>query len=231
MLVDRIISIEGARGRLGPGRIVTEHDVLPEAWYLDADRAPVCISVEAGQADLFLCSYLGIDLEVQGRRAYRLLDAAVTFHRGLPHPGEVIRYEKPTIAAINGHALGGGLELALTCDLRFMGEDSGRIGLPEVRLGMIPALGGSQRLPPLAPAGRSSRYRPQAISPAMPRDMRATSQYIRFSSSLGPGAGAPSGIRYRIAAQGPAVANNIGQHRLGQIHGNGKTHTLGTAGA
>ena len=67
MLVDRIISIEGARGRLGPGRIVTEHDVLPEAWYLDADRAPVCISVEAGQADLFLCSYLRIDLEAQRR--------------------------------------------------------------------------------------------------------------------------------------------------------------------
>lgn len=53
----------------------------------------------------------------------------------------------PTIAAINGHALGGGLELALTCDFRFMGKDSGRIGLPEVRLGMIPAFGGTQRLP------------------------------------------------------------------------------------
>lgn len=53
----------------------------------------------------------------------------------------------PTIAAINGHALGGGLELALTCDFRFMGEDAGRIGLPEVRLGMIPAFGGTQRLP------------------------------------------------------------------------------------
>ena len=53
----------------------------------------------------------------------------------------------PTVAAINGHALGGGLELALTCDFRFMGRDSGRIGLPEVRLGMIPAFGGTQRLP------------------------------------------------------------------------------------
>jgi 3-hydroxymyristoyl/3-hydroxydecanoyl-(acyl carrier protein) dehydratase len=93
MLVDRIISIEGNKGQLGPGRIVTEHDVRPHAWYLDADRAPVCISVEAGQADLFLCSYLGIDLEVQGERTYRLLDAAVTFHRGLPRPGDVIRYE------------------------------------------------------------------------------------------------------------------------------------------
>ena len=53
----------------------------------------------------------------------------------------------PTVAAINGHALGGGLELALCCDFRFMGEDSGVIGLPEVRLGMIPAFGGTQRLP------------------------------------------------------------------------------------
>jgi enoyl-CoA hydratase/carnithine racemase len=61
----------------------------------------------------------------------------------------------PTVAAINGHALGGGLELALTCDLRFMGEDSGRIGLPEVRLGMIPALGGTQRLPPLVGKGKA----------------------------------------------------------------------------
>jgi len=61
----------------------------------------------------------------------------------------------PTIAAINGHALGGGLELALACDLRFMGSDSGRIGLPEVRLGMIPALGGTQRLPLLVGKGRA----------------------------------------------------------------------------
>jgi PfaB family protein len=93
MLVDRILCVEGKKGILGPGRIVTEHDVLPGAWYLDGDRAPVCISVEAGQADLFLSSYLGIDLEVKGERTYRLLDAAVTFHRGLPRPGDVIRYE------------------------------------------------------------------------------------------------------------------------------------------
>jgi 3-oxoacyl-(acyl-carrier-protein) synthase/3-hydroxymyristoyl/3-hydroxydecanoyl-(acyl carrier protein) dehydratase len=93
MLVDRIISIEGRRGELGAGRIVTEHDVLPGAWYLDNDTCPACISIEAGQADLFLCAYLGIDLAVQGRRAYRLLDATVTCHRGLPRPGEVVRYD------------------------------------------------------------------------------------------------------------------------------------------
>jgi len=93
MLVDRIISVEGEKGSLGSGRVVTEHDVLPDAWYLDGGRAPVCISVEAGQADLFLCSYLGIDHAVKGKRSYRLLDAVVKFHRGLPRPGDVIRYE------------------------------------------------------------------------------------------------------------------------------------------
>ena len=93
MLVDRILSVEGQMLSMDSGRVVTEHDVLPGAWYLDGDRAPVCISVEAGQADLFMCSYLGIDHQVKGSRAYRLLDAVVTFHRGLPRPGDTIRYE------------------------------------------------------------------------------------------------------------------------------------------
>jgi len=93
MLVDRIISVQGKMLSMESGRVVTEHDVLPGAWYLDGGRAPVCISVEAGQADLFLSSYLGIDHQVKGERAYRLLDAVVTFHRGLPRPRETIRYE------------------------------------------------------------------------------------------------------------------------------------------
>lgn len=93
MLVDRILKVEGEKLSLGAGRVITEHDVQPDAWYLDGRRAPVCISVEAGQADLFLSGYLGIDHAVQGTRNYRLLDAQVTFHRGLPHPGDTIRYD------------------------------------------------------------------------------------------------------------------------------------------
>ncbi|MBX3394128.1 MAG: type I polyketide synthase [Phycisphaerae bacterium] len=93
MLVDRIMRVEGEKGSLTRGRVVTEHDVSPSAWYLDGGRAPVCITVEAGQADLFLSSYLGIDLRVKGLRAYRLLDATVEFHRDLPMPGETIRYD------------------------------------------------------------------------------------------------------------------------------------------
>ncbi len=92
MLVDRILSIDGEMGSLSSGKIVTEHDVLPGAWYLDGDKAPVSISIEAGQADLFLSSYLGIDHAVKGKRRYRLLDAKVTFHRTLPEPGETITY-------------------------------------------------------------------------------------------------------------------------------------------
>ncbi len=93
MLVDRIVSIEGEPRSLGGGRVITEHDILPGAWYLDGGRIPTCIAVEAGQADLLLSGYLGIDAVTRGRAMYRLLDAQVTFHRELPGPGERIVYD------------------------------------------------------------------------------------------------------------------------------------------
>ena len=73
------------------GRVVTEHDVLPGDWYLDAGKIPAAIAIESGQADLFLSGYLGIDFQTRGLAMYRLLDATVTFHRGLPRPDEVRR--------------------------------------------------------------------------------------------------------------------------------------------
>ena len=93
MLVDRIVSVEGEPRSMTSGRVVTEHDVLPGAWYLDGGRIPTCIAVEAGQADLFLSGYLGIDFITRGLAVYRLLDAVVTFHRALPRPGETINYD------------------------------------------------------------------------------------------------------------------------------------------
>ena len=62
----------------------------------------------------------------------------------------------PTIAAIEGHALGGGLELALGCDLRVASERA-RLGLPEARLAVIPGAGGTQRLPRVVGLARAKQ--------------------------------------------------------------------------
>lgn len=61
---------------------------------------------------------------------------------------------KPVIAAMNGFALGGGLELAMACHFR-VASDNARMGLPEVSLGLIPGYGGTQRLPQLVGKGRA----------------------------------------------------------------------------
>jgi len=75
-------------------------------------------------------------------------------HRMLEGWRELETLSKPVIAAINGFALGGGLELSLACDIRVAAENA-KLGLPEVSLGIIPGTGGTQRLPRLIGKGQA----------------------------------------------------------------------------
>src|SRR5213080_3533277 len=90
-----------------------------------------------------LTSLAGVD-----RQAPDATDQIALFMRRMNHHFSAIeRCPKPVIAAINGHALGGGSELALCCDFRIMVEDGrSRIGQTESSLGIIPGAGGTQRL-------------------------------------------------------------------------------------
>ena len=79
---------------------------------------------------------------------------------------------KPVVAAINGYALGGGLELAMACHIR-VASDNAKMGLPELTLGVIPGYGGTQRLPQLIGKGR-------AMEMILTSDMITADQALQF---------------------------------------------------
>ncbi|WP_069169250.1 beta-ketoacyl synthase N-terminal-like domain-containing protein [Streptomyces griseus] len=127
LFADRVTGIDAVPAALtlpGPvrtdGRIWTETDVLPGSWYLDsAGRMPAGLLIEAGQADLLLLSWLGVDLLNRGERAYRLLGCEVTFHGAPPQPGETLCFE----IHVDGHAEADGVRLAFFhYDCRVDGE-------------------------------------------------------------------------------------------------------------
>jgi enoyl-CoA hydratase/carnithine racemase len=114
----------------------------------------------------------------------------------------VARIPKPVVAAITGHALGGGLELALCADFRVAGQGA-RLGQPEILLGIIPGAGGTQRLPRL-------------VGPARAKDIVFTGRFVGAAEALAiglvdrvvPDAEVYESARELVAryAGGPAVA-------------------------
>ncbi|HTA44754.1 MAG TPA: hypothetical protein VK789_20040, partial [Bryobacteraceae bacterium] len=107
LLADRITSIEGERGSMGTGAIVAETDIVSGAWYLNSGRMPPSIVAEAGQVQMLLISWLGIDFLVKGERKYRALGCDMTIHSEMPTIGDTLRCE----ARITGHAKQGDLRL------------------------------------------------------------------------------------------------------------------------
>jgi enoyl-CoA hydratase/carnithine racemase len=129
------------------------------------------------------------------------------------------------IAAIAGHCLGGGFELALACDLRFAAEGSYQVGLPETNLGLFPGSGGTQRLPRLVglAKGMDMILNATTLKPAEAKELGLVDRLFPDAAACREGA-----MEYasKIAA-GPSVA--LGHAKLAVTQGFGAPLDLGLA--
>jgi PfaB family protein len=89
----RVTALEAEPGEFKPSFIRTEYDVPLDAWYAVDGQVPPAVTIEAGQCDLLLISYLGIDFTNRGDRVYRLLDSSLSFVGDLPRVGQTLRYD------------------------------------------------------------------------------------------------------------------------------------------
>lgn len=143
-------SIEGGIALLRLNRPEAMNAIDPEmraairaAWREVAANDAVRVAVLTGAGERAFC--VGSDLKktMPPKESF----AELTFGRAeSDHLLTGMEMDKPIIAAINGIAVGGGLELALACDIR-LASQSAQFGLPEVRVGSMPGAGGTQRLP------------------------------------------------------------------------------------
>jgi enoyl-CoA hydratase/carnithine racemase len=122
-------------------------ELAQAATAINADRA-VRVAILRGGGDRAFCA--GSDLD-----ALAEYDGVWDFRNRVEYATEVRRIRKPVVAAIKGWALGGGLEMALSCDLRVAGAGA-QLGAPEVQRGWVGAGGGSQLLPRLVGYGRAA---------------------------------------------------------------------------
>jgi E-phenylitaconyl-CoA hydratase len=128
------------------------HAALVNAWEHFRDDTDLRVAVLTGSGTKAFCA--GVDLKRMGD-FYRSVPAEQRVEVWNREPGiggitRNLELGKPVIAAINGVCLGGGLELALACDIRLASENA-TFGLPEVKWAIIPGQGGTQRLPRAVP--------------------------------------------------------------------------------
>jgi len=145
--------------RHGNIRIVTINRPPANAWNLDAMEEFEKIIVESEnekQTRVVIITGAGEKSFSAGFDITDAENAPKTSPKGRDLWKRIDRFPKPVIAAINGFALGGGLELALACHFRIMVDDPKvRLGLTELNLGIIPGWGGTQRLPRLIGRARA----------------------------------------------------------------------------
>jgi len=142
------------------------------------------------------------------------------------HANEVMskfeRTPKVVIAAINGHCLGGGLEIALCCDVRVAAEGTYNIGLPEVTLGVLPGTGGTQRLPRLI--GRQKAFDlimlGAPVQPAQAKEMGIVDEVLPAAELVTKAQEYAS-----VYGSGPTLAR--GQIKLATVLGGGMPFTQG----
>ena len=122
-------------------------DAILEAR-LDED---VHVVVIRGAGDKFFCAGANIKMLLSATPQFRYFFSL--------HGNETLlrmeNTQKLIIAAINGHAVGGGLEIALACDIRIAKKGPGMLGVPEINLGLLPGMGGTQRLPRVIGKGKA----------------------------------------------------------------------------
>jgi enoyl-CoA hydratase len=114
----------------------------------------VHVIVIRGSGEKFFCAGAEISMlnaVTPGFKYYFCLHANETLTRLEQTP-------KLVIAALNGHTVGGGLEIAMACDIRIARRNSGKVGLPEINLGVLPGTGGTQRLARALPKNKAIEY-------------------------------------------------------------------------
>lgn len=148
---DRVATVTLNRPPMNPisNKMIDELNSMLDAIEVDTEIRALILT---GAGEKAFCAGADVTEFGQAFGEGSIKDLVMTRHRLFTR---LERFSKPVIAAINGYALGGGCELAMSCHLRLM-ADTATVGQPEINLGIIPGYGGTQRLPRLI--GRTRAY-------------------------------------------------------------------------